>query len=335
MKKYYRLHFTFLTVFLGIILPLQFINAQQIPQFTQYILNPFIINPAFAGTTAHFDIKASYRKQWMGITDAPTTMYLTFHSHLGKHVQQGKRKVKNAKTSHHGLGATLLKDQTGPLNTLRANLTYCYDLALNKNIRLSMGVSAGLKNFYTDLDAIKLNDNTNNVAVSLTNLNSYSPDLNMGLYLYSEKFFVGLSAQNLLFNAINGSIYGLESSVFRKNNFYAQHLYLLTGYAFAVGDNLHIIPSILTKYSFNTPKPSFDFNLKIKYETLFWGGVNVRSSDAFSLFIGTLLSNKYEVSVSYDYGFTNIAAYTSGSIEMMLGYRIYPKMKVKSPSDYW
>lgn len=335
MKINYSVNISLFALLSVLMLCFKLSNAQQIPQFTQYILNPFIINPAYAGTTSHFDFKASYRKQWMGINDAPATMYLTFHGHLGKHIQQGKRKVKNAKTWHHGLGATLLKDQTGLLNTIRANATYSYDMALSKKVRLSFGVSAGIKNFYTNIDDIKLNDNTNNVAVSLNNLNSITPDLNAGLYVYSEKFFIGLSGQNLLFNAINGSIYGLESNVFLRNNFYAQHLYLLTGYVIPVGDNFHIIPSILTKYSFNTPKPSFDFNVKIKYNNIVWGGINARSSDAFSLFIGTLISNKYEVSVSYDYGFTNIAAYTSGSIEMMLGYRIQPKITVKSPSDYW
>ncbi len=327
MKLKYTL-FLFFTLNLSVF-------AQQIPQYTQYILNPYILNPAYAGTTSHFDIKANYRKQWLGIEDSPVTMYVTMHGHVGKEHPQNSKKTRNAKTYHHGWGATILKDQTGPLNTIRVQGSYAYDFKLTRKTRLSFGVSAGIKSFSTDVSRIKLFDESNNISVPLTNINSTTPDLSAGLYLYSDKFFVGLSAQNLLFNAIKGSIYGLSESKYARNNYYAQHFFLQGGYVFMLNNSISLVPSMLLKYGWQSPAPSVDFNMKVKYENILFGGFNYRTADAVSLFVGTLISEKFEIAVAYDYGISNIASYTNGSLEFLLGYRIHPKLKIKSPSDYW
>src|SRR3954447_22637794 len=59
-------------------------SAQQQPYYTQYILNNFILNPALAGIQNYWDLKVSYRNQWVGLQGAPRTMYLTINAPLGK-----------------------------------------------------------------------------------------------------------------------------------------------------------------------------------------------------------------------------------------------------------
>jgi type IX secretion system PorP/SprF family membrane protein len=314
------------------------VNAQQIPQFTQYILNPFMINPAYAGTTDHYDIKASYRKQWVGIDNSPSTVYLSGHGHVGKEHPRQRGKSRNQNSWHHGIGGIIMNDQTGPLNNIRVNLAYSYDFSLSSEVRMSFGVAGGVKQFSTNLNNVKLNDGTNNVnapLADLNNLNGITPDLSFGTYIYNKNFFVGLSAQNLIFNNIPGSVYGLDKRVTQKNNYYAQHLFLQGGYVFMVNEMIHIIPSALMKYAINNPNPSFDFNAKVKYNNMIWGGLNYRTSDAFSAYVGILIDKRYEVSYAYDYGLSYISGYSSGSHEIMIGYRIQPKYEIKSPSDYW
>jgi len=310
-------------------------EAQQIPQFTQYILNPFIVNPAYAGTTEHYDLKASYRKQWLGIDDSPSTMYFTVHGHVGKEHPRMRGKSKGQNTRHHGIGATVMRDQTGPLSNTRISATYAYDLTLTQNIRMSFGASAGIKSLQTDLSKIKLNDGTNDVGSVSNNFNSLTPDLSLGVYLYSNKFFVGLSAQNLIFTEINKSIFGLDKKYYKNNNYYSQHLFVQAGYVFAINELFSVIPSTMVKYAINTPTPSVDLNAKVKYNNMLWAGINYRTNDAVGAFIGLLFDKKYEVSYAYDYGISNISIYGSGSHEIMIGYRIQPKFEVKSPSDYW
>ncbi|MFN7275416.1 MAG: PorP/SprF family type IX secretion system membrane protein, partial [Bacteroidota bacterium] len=146
--------------------------AQQRPYYTQYILNNFIINPAVAGIENYWDVKASHRAQWVGLPDAPVTTYLTIHGPLRKSDfdrntattvrargsnPRGEAYWKDytAPEPHHGVGFTVLNDQTGPLNRFAAYGSYAYHLPLSARTTLSAGVSVGITNL--SLDATKLN----------------------------------------------------------------------------------------------------------------------------------------------------------------------------------
>src|SRR6266487_6874558 len=58
--------------------------AQQRPHYTQYILNNYILNPALTGIENYFDVKVSARDQWVGLTGAPRTTYLTIQGPIDK-----------------------------------------------------------------------------------------------------------------------------------------------------------------------------------------------------------------------------------------------------------
>src|SRR6187551_2780704 len=70
--------------FVVVLLSIQQCFAQQRPQYTQYILNNYIINPALSGIENYTDVKISSRDQWVGLNGAPRTMYLTIHAPIGK-----------------------------------------------------------------------------------------------------------------------------------------------------------------------------------------------------------------------------------------------------------
>src|SRR5688500_3061292 len=76
-------------------------TAQQMPDFTQYPSLLFHINPAYTGTKGTFDARLNYRKQWQGFSGAPVTQFLGAHGRLWK--------------GRIGVGATLFKDELGPL----------------------------------------------------------------------------------------------------------------------------------------------------------------------------------------------------------------------------
>jgi type IX secretion system PorP/SprF family membrane protein len=58
--------------------------GQQLPHYTQYMLNSYILNPAVAGIENYTDVKISHRHQWVGIDGAPVTTYLTIHGPFKK-----------------------------------------------------------------------------------------------------------------------------------------------------------------------------------------------------------------------------------------------------------
>jgi len=111
--------------------------AQQLPHYTQYVLNNYIINPAVAGIENYTDVKISHRHQWVGIDGAPVTTYLTIHGPLKKsdynretatgfHTSgenpRGKAYWRDYEKAdpHAGIGLTVLNDRTGPLNRFAA-----------------------------------------------------------------------------------------------------------------------------------------------------------------------------------------------------------------------
>src|SRR6201986_23918 len=60
-----------------------YVTAQQRPQYTQYVFNNYLLNPALSGIENYTDVKAGYRSQWTGLQGAPVTSYLTVNAPLG------------------------------------------------------------------------------------------------------------------------------------------------------------------------------------------------------------------------------------------------------------
>ena len=57
--------------------------AQQRPQYSQYLLNSYLLNPALSGIENYTDVKLGYRQQWAGLQDAPKTAFVSAHWALG------------------------------------------------------------------------------------------------------------------------------------------------------------------------------------------------------------------------------------------------------------
>ncbi|MEQ1676831.1 MAG: PorP/SprF family type IX secretion system membrane protein, partial [Chitinophagaceae bacterium] len=141
-------------------------KTQQRPHYTQYILNPYILNPALTGVENYTDLKVSTRDQWVGLNGAPKTSYLTIHAPIGKNDYRtsatsyqvpgenprGRYYWENytAAEPHHGIGMTLVNDRTGSFNRFTANLSYAYHLGLTPTTNLSAGFAAGITNVSID-----------------------------------------------------------------------------------------------------------------------------------------------------------------------------------------
>src|ERR1700755_3606761 len=127
------------------------IMAQQRPQYTQYVFNNFLLNPALSGIENYTDVKLGYRSQWTGLEGAPVTAYFSINAPIGKNFIQGDASAfpasgglnpssrlytqqYQAAEPHHGIGLTLVSDKTGPINQTNIDATYAYHLGLTDRL---------------------------------------------------------------------------------------------------------------------------------------------------------------------------------------------------------
>ncbi len=273
--------------------------AQQEPLFTQYMLNDFVLNPAIAGTEEDFVAKFNFRRQWVGIKDAPVTQTLGIHGLLPG--------------SLIGLGGYLFNDAIGP--TRRTGLRSAFAIHLpSSNGTLSLGLMGGV--FQYRIDGTKLTTEDPNDQVILPTVESaWVPDAGFGLYYFSDSYFAGISMPHLIENNVNFSDVDRVKVTKMK-----RHYYLYGGYRLEVNDDFSIEPSLLVKAVQAAPF-ELDVNAKFFFKEMFWVGGSYRTNDAIAILAGFLLDDQWELGYSYDITTSPIKNHSKGSHEIMLGYR--------------
>lgn len=286
--------------------------SQQLPQYTQYTINDFVVNPAIAGTLPYYTAKANYRYQWEGITDAPRTYILSVHGPL-----KSSMKI--------GIGGYVFTDFVGPTRRTGIYGTYAYHLQLKENLKLSLSLAFGALQFMIDGSKITLRVPGDYI---LTNgvQSTVLFDAGFGFYLYHPKYYIGGSFPQLLRNRIKFFKFG-ENPTARL----ADHYFLHGGYKFFIGDKFKIEPSALIKYVKPVPV-QVELTLRAFYNDFIWLGTSFRSEDSFSALIGFTLQHNLFFGYSYDFLSSNLKNYSSGSHELMIGVRFLQKEKTAVPS---
>jgi type IX secretion system PorP/SprF family membrane protein len=286
-----------------------FSYGQQIPQYSQYMINDYILNPGISGMHDYFEVKSNNRIQWVGVSDAPRTFLLSIHGPI--------------KNMNMGLGGAIFSDVTGPTSRTGAYLSYAYHLKLSPALKLGMGLSVGLLQFRIDGTQITLRD-AGDVALSGNQTSVYTADATFGFNLYHKNFNVGFSAPQLIGNKLE--FYEAAESA---QSSLARHFMLMGSYTFHISDDFDIQPSVLLKYVNPTPL-QIDGGVKLSYRETVWLGATYRHDDAVSIVAGYTHKNFVMFAYSYDIPMSNLKNYSSGSHEIMIGVRFKPKRKNKS-----
>jgi type IX secretion system PorP/SprF family membrane protein len=297
---------------LGLVLLINFSGkAQQLPQYTQYMLNEMAINPAVAGREDYTDVRSNNRYQWVGITDAPRTYMLTAH---------GPFKSKNM-----GVGMHLFTDIVGPTRRTGLNFAYAYHLKVDDDMFVSLGLSGGILQWGIDGSKLVLReDGDDNLLTSYRT--SIVPDFGTGVYFYKKnRFYFGVSAPQIYQAPIK--IYNDNPT----NSKIVTHLNINGAYKFDIGNDFKVEPSLLMKYVARTPL-IIDLNVRGIYKDQVWLGVGYRSwivngvnSEAFTAMLGYMYKDYLMFGYSYDFSATNIKRYSTGTHEVMLGLRFSRK----------
>jgi type IX secretion system PorP/SprF family membrane protein len=275
------------------------INAQQIALSSQYMLNDLTLNPASAGLKGHTTLGASFRRQWVGIDQAPVTQTLW---------GQGNLKYNFA------VGGVLFNDATGPTRRTGISPNLAYKVKLNEEYVLSFGVGVSLSQFYLDRDRMRT-ELPDDIAVDFNSNNRMIPDANAGIILASKNLFVGLSSWHLIQS--RKDLFDIEDMVANR----LERVYYLTaGYTLQAGKKLEITPSTVFRMMGNAPF-TFDFNASAVYDKMYWGGISYRFRDAVALMAG-LRFGPMRIGYSYDINISSLSDYNSGTHEIFLGVDI-------------
>ena len=319
--------------------------GQQRPQYTQYIFNNFILNPAISGIENYIDVKAGYRSQWQGLDGAPETSYISIHAPLGKNFLYGTStsvpqsggtnpnsrsyvQTYMASEPHHGIGFHAVSDKAGPISRTDVNATYAYHMGLSANVNLSLGVAAGVSKIYLDRSKITL-ENPVDQAIGTGSYDQLKPDLSAGVWLYGPRYFAGAAAQQLLSSPISFS----DDAAYNQGK-KVPHIFISAGYKVYLGDDFAAMPSAMVKIVSPVPA-SIDVNLKLAYRDKFWMGASYRKDDAFSAMAGFNVGSFMNLGYSYDFTTSGLNTVSNGSHEIVLGVFLNNRYKVSCPQKSW
>jgi type IX secretion system PorP/SprF family membrane protein len=321
---------------------MQWTFGQQKPQYTQYVFNNLLLNPAVTGIENYTDVKAGYRSQWTGLQGAPVTSYLTIDAPLGNNFLQGdatafpaaggenpssRLYTQNymAAEPHHGIGFTIVSDQAGAFNTTNIDLTYAYHLGLTDRLNLAVGVAAGVNHINLNTSILVL-ENPFDPAIANGNNSQWKPDLSTGIWLYGPSYYFGASVQQILPQNLYFSTTDHEVDQSKT----VPQYFITSGVKLFLSDDLTLLPSFLIKIINPTP-PTFDINAKISFKDKFWIGGSYRRDDSFGVLAGLNISSFINIGYSYDITTSALNTVSNGTHEIVISLLLNNRYKVTCP----
>jgi len=284
-------------------------KAQQDPQYTQYMYNTQVVNPAYAGNRDVLSFGLLYRTQWVGLDGAPKTATLTADSPIGS-------------LENMGLGLTIVRDELGP--SVRTNITadYSYSITTSVNSELSFGVKAGIDILNVDFSKLNI---ANPGDVFESNIdNKVEPQIGAGVYFNTDRFYVGLSVPNFLttkhFDAADIQDPNAELTTAADR----LHYFLIAGYVFDLGENIKFKPATMFKAVSGSPLQA-DVSANFLFKERLTVGVAYRWDAAVSAMAGFQVTDQIFLGFGYDFETTDIQSYNDGSYEFMLRFDVFSK----------
>ena len=291
------------------------LRAQQDPQFTHYMYNMSVINPAYATDNADvINLGGLYRAQWVGIKGAPTTQTFFAHKPLSKRVE---------------IGVSVVHDEIG--NVVKENnifADFAYVIPLNETTKLSFGLKAGVTLFNTDFNGFVYTDPSIDPAFQ-NNISQTFPNIGAGTYLFGSNYYVGFSAPNLMTSRHLQTINGRPGSGVES-----VHFFLTGGYVFTFNgnDNFKLKPAFMAKGVEGAPV-ALDLTTNALINNKFEAGVGYRLGDSVSGLASFYVTPTLRVGYSYDYTLSNLGAFNKGSHEVFLLFDI-DSNKLSSSKGY-
>ncbi|WP_163409633.1 PorP/SprF family type IX secretion system membrane protein [Flavobacterium ajazii] len=275
------------------------VSAQQDPEYTHYMYNMSVVNPAYAtGVPAMLNLGGLYRTQWVGAIGAPKTFTFFGHTSLSEKIE---------------VGASLISDDIGDGAKKENNFyaDFAYILQLNGKNKLSLGLKAGFTSLQTNFNGFRFTDPATDLAFA-ENINVTKPNIGAGAYYFTDKYYIGLSIPNLL-----SSKHIEERSGINAFGSEEIHTFLTAGYVFQISDAFKLKPAFMSRFVSGAPI-SVDITANVLYNEKFELGAAYRINDAVSALMNINVTPSLRIGYAYDYTVSNLGQFNSGTHEIML-----------------
>ncbi|MDX1651257.1 MAG: PorP/SprF family type IX secretion system membrane protein [Brumimicrobium sp.] len=266
---------------ISILLATPFAFSQQIAQYSQWSFNQFAINPALAGVKRCLDVRTAYRMQWAGFEGAPQSGLFTINAPI-------KMQRKSLSSPFHGIGGKIERDVFGDFHNISISLAYALHFPMGRDKMLSFGVSGGVQQFGFDHTQASTIEPDPAVAQSASNF--LFPLIGFGGWYNSEKFYAGISMDQLAMN--KWTDIGLDSR-------FRLHTKIQMGTKYTFDNKNSLLPGILVRIPPAGPV-SFDINAMLDFQNNFLVGLGYRNIDAF---IGFFRVRIKQISIGYSFDF--------------------------------
>lgn len=286
-------------------------QGQQDLMVSQYMFNGLLLNPAYGGSHDYFSASLLHRSQWTQFDGAPATQVFSLDG-----------PVANNKL---GVGLIVTNDSHGIIQQLNVGLNGSYRLQLGAG-NLALGLKVGFGSYSAKLSDATIWDEADE-AYSFSNINGeFVTQIGFGAYYHTDKWFAGISIPT--FESLDDNILQ-ENSILER--YFTRHIYGNAGYVFEPSANLAIKPSILVKYEASAPV-EVDINCNFLLSQKLWLGAGYRTGDALVAMIEYNITPQLRAGYAYDYTLSEIASYSSGSHEVMIGYGFGRDIQIKTRS---
>ena len=299
----------YIALFLGGILSEGF--SQQVPLYSQYMLNGFLLNPAVAGSEGYTAVNLTAREQWIGLQNGPGTYALSFQtrvlrkSYISRETSILKDQQENTRSGNIGVGGYFFKDRNGAVERTGFKGTYAYHIIFPES-QLSFGLSFVAYQYRLNEDLINFAD-PGDVLWLGADKSVFIPDADAGVYYTASKYWAGLSVDQLFESTLKIGDSGYARYVMERN------YYIMGGYDFEVKPEITISPSTLIKIAENG-KLQADINGKIFIQQTYWGGLTYRTGHALIVMAGISI-DKFMFGYAFDIGLNSIMKHSYGSHE--------------------
>lgn len=279
--------------------------AQQDPQYTQYMYNMNIVNPAYTtakDSTMNFGVL--YRSQWAGAIGAPKTATLFIHSPINEKIE---------------VGFSLISDDIGDGVKKENNFyaDFAYLLQFGNEHQLSLGLKAGFTSIRTNFNGFFLESGTPETDPAYSdNVNKLLPNIGFGAFYFTDMYYIGLSLPNLL-----SSKHIDKNSVISSLGSENIHAFFTGGYIFTLSDSFKLKPAFMTKFVKGAPV-SADITGNILYNDKFEFGAAYRIGDAVSFLMNVNVLPSIRLGYAYDYTISNISKFNSGTHEFFVLFNL-------------
>ena len=296
---------TILTIICAFIL--QSMYSQQDSQYTQYMYNTPLVNPAYAGSRETITAFLLHRNQWVGLEGAPVTNNFSINMPVGD--------------SNFGVGLNFVNDEIGPVSENEISADLAYFIQVSENFKLSLGLKGTANLFQLDVNKLRIYDPAD---PQFQNMDTeFSPNVGAGLYLFSDKTYFGLSVPSFF-----------ESYRYNDNNIEItkekMHFYFIAGHVFTLSDNIDFKPAVLSKIVEGAPLQA-DITANFLFFDKLTLGAAYRWDASVSALAGFQISDSWFIGYGYDLETSKLANYNSGSHEIFLRYEFFNRSRVSAP----